>query len=600
MPRDSIPPASSFWFGATERPLFGWYHAPAGQTARATVVICNPFGHEALVAHRGNRRLAQRLAAEGFAALRFDYDGTGDSAGSDDDPGRLEAWLDSVRRAIVEATTLSRSNRVILIGLRLGALLAALQADRSVVAALVLIAPPRSGKAWLREMRALQSLKDAGRRPEDIQPDDLGIAGFMVGEATRHDLSNLFFSKLKHQPAKHALVVARDDLPSGEPELVACLRGLHVDAELCKAPGYADHMTEDPFKSQVPTQMFDAIIAWLDPLFPTDSYRDEPSRSNTVAPVSVRPSVTNMMTPTPATRERVVDIGGLFGIVTEPAVPSAQVRTAVLMLNIGANNHLGSNRMYVRMARAWAEQGFQVLRMDFSGMGDSPVASHGKENDVYATRFLAEARAGLDFAQTQGATRFVLVGLCSGAYVAYHTAIADPRVSGVVMINPLTFHWQEGDSLEIRMRKSFKSTTQYRRALFRVDTWRRIAGGNVGVAAIGAELARRAERRSLRELKSLLAKVTGGIAEATDVERGFRQLCARGAQCLLVYSAEDGGIDVIEEHLGRDAGDMRRVSGFHMEIKHGPDHTFTPLWTQDWLVSLITSHLLERHGSGSP
>jgi pimeloyl-ACP methyl ester carboxylesterase len=237
--------------------------------------------------------------------------------------------------------------------------------------------------------------------------------------------------------------------------------------------------------------------------------------------------------------------------------------------------------------------------MDFSGMGDSPPTSGGKENDVYATRFMAECRSGIDFAEAQGATRIILMGLCSGAYIAYHTAIADPRVSGIVMINPLTFHWTEGDSLEIRIRNSFKSNEQYRRKLFRLDTWLRMARGDVSVTAIAGELARRSQRRAIREAKALAARLTGEIAEATDIERGFRQLCARGAECLLVFGAEDGGIDLIEEHLGRDAGEMRGAPGFRMEVLEGPDHTFTPLWTQTRLVELVSEYLANHHAGKS-
>ena len=133
-------------------------------------------------------------------------------------------------------------------------------------------------------------------------------------------------------------------------------------------------------------------------------------------------------------------------------------------------------------------------------MGDSPAVSGGKENDVYATRFMLEVLFGIDFPQTQGATNFVLMGLCSGAYVAYHTAIADPRVSGVVMINPLTFHWREGDSLEIRLRQSFKSTELYKQSFFRMETWRRIAHGDVAVVHIARASSRdaRGAARSVR------------------------------------------------------------------------------------------------------
>jgi pimeloyl-ACP methyl ester carboxylesterase len=253
--------------------------------------------------------------------------------------------------------------------------------------------------------------------------------------------------------------------------------------------------------------------------------------------------------------------------------------------------------MYVNMARAWAAQGFEVLRMDFSGMGDSRLRNAGKENEVYASRFMAETRSAVDFLIGRGVTNVVLMGLCSGAYVAYHTATADPRVSGIVLINPLTFHWTEGDSLEVRMRESFGSTAQYKRRFFRYETWRRLVRGEIGVAAISAELARRVRRRATYEARAVIAKLTGDIAETTDIERGFRRMCTRGTSSLLVLGADDGSRDAIEEHLGKDAAGMRSVSGFRIEIWPGTDHTFTPLWAQRKLTQRIGDYLATFHES---
>ena len=592
----SEAPATAFWFGEATRPLFGWYHA-ATDPARAAVVLCNGLGHEALVLHRTYRRLAQYLAAKGFATLRFDYDGTGDSSGSDEDPARVEAWIGGIRQAVDEVVSLSGQREVILIGTRVGALLAAQAAARAPVAGLALIAPPRSGRAWLREARAMQAIKDSSLGPVDSVGPELGLAGFLVDEAARGDLSQINLRELSAPPARIAFVVARDDLPNGEAELAQHLNELGTKTELCLAPGYAASMPEDPFKAVVPMQVFDALGHWLEAAFPAPA----PSES-TIAEGSAEsgtnlvPFKTTMQSDT-TIREAVVDIAGLFGILTEPTRSEARQRTAVALLNIGANHHIGSNRMYVNMARTWAARGFEVLRMDFSGMGDSRLRSSGKENDVYASRFMAEARSGVDFLIDRGASNVVLMGLCSGAYVAYHTATADPRVSGIVLVNPLTFHWTEGDSLEVRMRQSFGSTAQYKRRFFKYETWRRLLRGEIGVAAISAELARRIRRRATYEARSVMARLTGDIAETTDIESGFRRMCARGTSSLLVLGADDGSRDAIEEHLGKDAAAMRSVSGFQMEIWQGTDHTFTPLWAQRKLIQRIGDYLATNHGN---
>jgi alpha-beta hydrolase superfamily lysophospholipase len=79
---------------------------------------------EAANAGQAFRSLADRLAEAGFVALRFDYDGTGDSAGRNNDPKRVEAWLGSVREAVALVRTFGLS-RVSVIGMRMGATLGA-------------------------------------------------------------------------------------------------------------------------------------------------------------------------------------------------------------------------------------------------------------------------------------------------------------------------------------------------------------------------------------------------------------------------------------------------------------------------------------------
>src|ERR1700755_3241688 len=58
--------------------LNGWLHTPV-EAGDVALLICNPFGYEALCAHRALRVLAERAALAGAHVLRFDYRGTGDS-----------------------------------------------------------------------------------------------------------------------------------------------------------------------------------------------------------------------------------------------------------------------------------------------------------------------------------------------------------------------------------------------------------------------------------------------------------------------------------------------------------------------------------------
>ena len=65
------------------------------------MVLCYPWGSEYIHAHRALRQLATRLSMAGFHTLRFDYFGTGDSAGEMEDAD-LGVWEDDIETAIEE------------------------------------------------------------------------------------------------------------------------------------------------------------------------------------------------------------------------------------------------------------------------------------------------------------------------------------------------------------------------------------------------------------------------------------------------------------------------------------------------------------------
>ncbi len=111
-------------FGPSDSPLFGAYHPALVREPRApAVLLMNPFGVEAIRSNRMFRLLAEKLAATGSAVLRFDYYGTGDSAGSCDEFTMAGARM-NIQAANQELLDLSGAKRVVWVGLRLGAMLA--------------------------------------------------------------------------------------------------------------------------------------------------------------------------------------------------------------------------------------------------------------------------------------------------------------------------------------------------------------------------------------------------------------------------------------------------------------------------------------------
>ncbi|GAP66455.1 hypothetical protein MBSD_n1763 [Mizugakiibacter sediminis] len=198
--------------------------------------------------------------------------------------------------------------------------------------------------------------------------------------------------------------------------------------------------------------------------------------------------------------ERVVQFGErrrLVGTYTAPVQGVPAHDLGFVMFNAGVIPRIGPQRMYVKFAREMAGLGFAALRFDLSGQGDSRAATGTLGFERQA---VADVRAALDhLAETQGLRRFVLVGLCSGADHGYAAALEDPRVAGVVMLDPHAYPTLRThlNSALARLRRSGAADAVWRMLRQRLARRRDAAagGGRVrppkeafarGLAALGA------------------------------------------------------------------------------------------------------------------
>ncbi len=580
-------------FGPAERALLGFYHPPEGSAQGIGVVLCNPLGYDAMCTHRAYRHLAERLAARGVPALRFDYYGSGDSAGEPTEAHRVDAWLESIDAAVNELRQRAGVGFVALFGVRSGALLAVASAKRNNVEALALWAPVASGREFVRELRAFRLIKRQGDGIA-LAPRSGGeeAAGYFFDKETVTSLAAIDPLRRNEHVARRALFVPRDDLPGNEGALAAHLEKCGAEVRTSVEPGYAG-MMRDPQDSVVPSATLEKIIDWLvEPNYP---------RARPRAAADTAPAVFTAAGPAHkgTVREHAVQFGAgrrLFGIVTEPVERSVPAyRPALVFLNVGANHRVGPNRMYVAMARDLAAQGFTCFRFDVGGLGDSKIAPGARENRLYSKDSVGDVKSAMTLLrETRHAARFVLIGLCSGAYLAFHTCVEDPRVVGQVLINPQTFEWKEGDTLELSTRNSFHSTRYYLRSLISPVTWKRTLKGEVHVKKVAQVLRQRLVARTSILVKNLAARVRSQSEPLTEVARAFRTMSDRDVQSLLVFSFMDGGLDMIEKHLGSEARKMRGRANFRLRIIDGADHTFTPLDSQTKVHDLILKDLISR------
>jgi pimeloyl-ACP methyl ester carboxylesterase len=201
-----------FYFGSGQRRLFGIYTpGQRGAGRERAVVFCHPWGVEYLRAHRSMRQLATQLTRAGVHVLRFDYFGTGDSGG-ETCTGDLAGWRADIVAAIEELRDTSGVERVGLLGLRLGATLAAGVAaeHKGEVDSLVLWDPVVSGVEYVREISPNgQSSPGPGRGADQV-------SGFPLPVALRREMEVLDLIAMAPALPRRTLTVVSQPLPSHE------------------------------------------------------------------------------------------------------------------------------------------------------------------------------------------------------------------------------------------------------------------------------------------------------------------------------------------------------------------------------------------------
>lgn len=267
-------PMTPLFFEASGRKLFGLLHAPdSPRPPAAAVVFCNPFGQEAIRSHRMFRVLADRVSRAGIAALRFDYSCTGDSEG-DCTLGRVSAWIEDVRAADREVRRRSGATHVTWVGLRLGASLALLAADRDASAPrhLVLWDPVTSGAAYLEEMarahvgflahvfrlKPARVVRARGIQALNQMPE---LVGFELTPELRAEIESIDLAQPRKVSATRVTI-----LGDQSPEVYAPLRAMLAGAGI--TPDYTPVEADAPWDSEealnsstIPARTLDALFS---------------------------------------------------------------------------------------------------------------------------------------------------------------------------------------------------------------------------------------------------------------------------------------------------------------------------------------------------
>ena len=550
---------------------FGWLHTDDSDIgADVAVVICPPVSWDALHSHHSLRLLADRFALAGYPTLRFSYAGTGDSRDLAADEEHWSTWQAGVGRAADWLRATTGAKRLVLAGLRLGATLATIVGEaREDVAGLLLLAPVLRGRSYMRQL----ALEAQMENQQSVKLDDgLEFLELQLGPKGVGRIGAVDLRRAKLWPGTEIgifqSVVTRleDDCTQAWVAAGAnVLRGSFVGLEA---------MLLQTVDADPPPLEARAVLDWLRSAVPLGS------SAQTLSLPAAEPVNLPGCTETPL---RFGSDSRLHGILCQPLRGDSD--RAVIIVNTGRDPHYGIGRFGVNLARQMAAMGIASLRFDFAGLGDSP-GPEGCEDVLSAlleTDRSADISAALDLLQRQGYQRIGVHGLCSGAYHAFHAALADPRIDTLLLVNFPVFRWQN-----VRLLLAPK---HYLKQLFDGPSWGKAWRGEIKFGSIVmAQVARVWER-----VQNIVARPSVSILQSFPY-RAMSILSQRKVRTLFLFAAGDQGLKAISQAFGRMDRGITMFDGVALRVLPGLDHVLTGRHMRETAAESIIRFLSSEDG----
>lgn len=574
------------WLSLDPDPVLAFLHAPESGGRSTAVLLCPPFGWEENCSYRGRRTWAQELARAGFPSARIDLPGTGDSGGAPRDPERLQAWTAAVTGAADWLREATSARRVVSLGIGLGGMLACRAvSDGAAIDDLILCGVPAQGRLLLRELRAYARVI-AARNPEDaerspLDDGDLELIGFLMDTVTAQALEAVDLTERPwpEAPARRVLLLGRDGL-AVDKRLRAHLEAAGVSVAVEAASDYHEMMAAHPQNAKPPLQTIQKTVEWL--CSGPSGQRDGEPTASSVIRASAAGGSAELRWGGVAVRETPLSLKGqsgeCFGVLTEP-VGSDREPICAVWLNGGALRHTGPNRAWVEIARRWAARGVPTVRVDLEGIGDSDGEDVRLLSNLslYSSPRTQQTLSILDQLAALGLPdRFVLGGLCSGAYWSLHAALADSRVVGAMMINLYAFYWSEALVAEREPKDSLSA--------LQTGGWRRLFRRDVR----GDEL-----KRAILSVQPTRIRNAAGRpverAQTDQIELALQRLSDKGTEALLLLSQGEPLSDQLERMGVLDR--LERWPNLSVEPIPSRDHMFRALRLQRQVHSSLDGTL---------
>jgi hypothetical protein len=284
-------------------------------------------------------------------------------------------------------------------------------------------------------------------------------------------------------------------------------------------------------------------------------------------PARVEPSERIALLPQPAAE------GKSFGIVSPGALGT---KLWLLLLNPGAGRHIGPNRLWVDLAREWSVRGVPSLRLDLAGIGESAGEQNLDVAGLYDDALVEQVEAAMGFlAREYGAEKFAAIGLCSGAFWAFHTAARNESVRGAILLNPRLFFW---DPEVDRRREKVRNVN----AVSNPGAWKRLVRGEVPAERL---------RSAVRDVLGSIAVGDVRPAAATQIPaealaEAIERIQQHRSRLSMIFTEGEPLLREMEEE-----GFLGPESPLRCLRMANAGHTFRPQWAQHRLRELIAAEI---------
>lgn len=531
----------------------------------AAVLFLSSWGFEEMCTRKFFRILAERMAVEGIASLRFDYPSTGDALDRDD--VTLADWEASVLAAAGQLRALSGCRTLILVAEGLGSAIAERIKERlDGLAGIAHLAPSLVGRTYLRELAVWSKMVDEGLGLGEDQrmTEGVAIASHVMPPKIAEEVRRLNFAKPERTVAANYLVLERP-VRVADTGLADALRAAGADVRFGSFEGY-DDLVANPTIQQMPMEAVETVISWL---------RDvDPEAEPTARPDSMPESGTlqgEAFTEIPV-RFGVGD--RLYGIICMPK--ERRVDSAVLITNTGYDRNAGWGRTSLRTARNLAALGIPSFRFDTANVADSPPVPGAPRQVLYSDWQNDDVRAALDLMAERIGGRVAVLGRCSGAYLALRSGYLDPRIGAIVSVNPYVFYWDPAVPVGGKLQFVPRSLDDYGQRLARLDTFRRILRGEVDIPAAARNILIALGKRLARRYVGITRHLPANRHVHAEVRRMFDAYAERRMPVRLVYSEADVGLDDLHLHFGPHNKGLRAYPNVELTMLPDTDHNVTP------------------------